>query len=105
MLYRDDIDGIMHYSINVVTDMRSINRFSSIVCEKCYRYRLHRPLCKSCPPRYIVCAAIVNKQQNSSLRGFADEDPVVGGGGGGTRGVQGIRGCAALIGRFFEKNP
>ena len=74
MLYRDDIDGIMHYSINVVTDMRSINRFSSIVCEKCYRYRLHRPLCKSCPPRYIVCAAIVNKQQNSSLRGIADED-------------------------------
>ena len=48
--------------------------FSSIVCEKCYRYRLHRPLCKSCPPRYIACAAIVNKQQNCNLRGIADED-------------------------------
>ena len=47
VLYRDDIDGIMHYSINVVIDMRSINVFSSIVCEKCYRYRPHSALCKT----------------------------------------------------------
>ena len=57
VLYRDDIDGIMHYSINVVIDMRSINGFSSIVCEKCYRYRPHRPLCKTLHAyMYTVCA-------------------------------------------------
>ena len=33
VLCRDVNDGIMHYAIIVVTDMRSINGFSSIVCE------------------------------------------------------------------------
>ena len=41
MLYRDDIHGLVHYTMNVVIDMRSINGFSSIACEKCYRYRPH----------------------------------------------------------------
>ena len=75
MLYRDDIDGIMHYSINVVIDMRSINGFSSIVCEKCYRYRPHRPLCKSRPPRYtdrLRC----NRKQTNKMAASVEELPV-----------------------------
>ena len=52
---KQSADGIMHYSINVVIDMRSINGFSSIVCEKCYRYRPHRPLCKTLHACHRVC--------------------------------------------------
>ena len=74
MLYRDDIDGIMHYSITVVIDMRSINGFSLIVCEKCYRYRPHRPLCKSRPPQYtdrLRC----NRKQTNKMAASVEELP------------------------------
>ena len=54
--------------------MRSINGFSSIVCEKCYRYRPHRPLCKSRPPRYtdrLRC----NRKQTNKMAASVEELP------------------------------